>query len=312
MSWKDETDEIHRRRALSLEQGGTEAIARHHNKGKLTIRERIDALLDPDSFDEIGRGAGASDEDGFSPANYVLGFGRIDGRRVVVGGEDFTLKGGSPSAAGFRKSVYAEDVALQYKVPLIRLHEGAGGSVGGTGKASLPAPVFERQRFQSVARTMGEVPVASAALGAVAGMPAGRLVASHFSVMSKATAQILTAGPAVVARAMGEQISKEDLGGWKVHTRNGTVDNGAEDEAACFAEIRRFLSYLPPNIWELPPLGPQDDPADRTEEALLDIVPASGARPSTCAGCWGWSWTGTAFSRWGGAMAAARSPGSRG
>ena len=278
MSWKTESDEIHRRRKAALAQGGPDSVARHHAKGKLTVRERADALLDPGSFDEIGRGAGAEGPDGFEPANYLLGFGKIDGRRVVVGGEDFTMKGGSPSAAGYRKSVYAEDLALQYKVPLIRLHEGAGGSVGGTGKASLPAPVFERQRFISVARCMGTVPVASAALGAVAGMPAGRLVASHFSVMSKATAQILTAGPAVVARAMGEQATKEELGGAQVHTKNGTVDNGAEDEAACFAEIRRFLSYLPPHIAELAPVHACDDPVDRQEEALLEIVPRERRR----------------------------------
>ncbi|MFK7943006.1 MAG: acyl-CoA carboxylase subunit beta [Paracoccaceae bacterium] len=278
MSWKDETDEIHRRREAALAQGGADSVARHHAKGKLTVRERADALLDPGSFDEVGRGAGAMGEDGFEPANYVLGFGKIDGRRVVVGGEDFTMKGGSPSAAGFRKSVYAEDLALQYRVPLIRLHEGAGGSVGGAGKASLPAPVFDRQRFVSVARCMGTVPVASAALGAVAGMPAGRLVASHFSVMSKATAQILTAGPAVVARAMGEQTTKEELGGAQVHTKNGTVDNGAEDEVACFAEIRRFLSYLPAHIDELAPLAACDDPTDRQEDALLEIVPRDRRR----------------------------------
>ena len=273
MSWKDETDEIHRRRAKALEQGGADAIARQHNKGRLTIRERVDAVLDPGSFDEIGPIAGASGDDGFEPANFVLGFGKVDGRRVVVGGEDFTLKGGSPSAAGFRKSVFTEDVALQYKLPLIRLHEGAGGSVGGTGKASLPSPVFDRARFRSVAQTMGTVPVATAAMGAVAGLPAGRLVASHFSVMSKSTAQVLTAGPAVVERAVGEKKTKEKLGGAQVHTKNGTVDNGAEDEIDCTQQIRRFLSYMPDNIWTLPPMGPQDDPVDRQEDALLDIVP---------------------------------------
>ena len=112
MSWQDETDEIHRRREAALAQGGPESVARHHAKGKLTVRERAAALLDEDSFDEVGRGAGAMGENGFEPANYLLGFGKIDGRRVVVGGEDFTMKGGSPSAAGFRKSVYAEDLAL--------------------------------------------------------------------------------------------------------------------------------------------------------------------------------------------------------
>ncbi|MEM6622177.1 MAG: carboxyl transferase domain-containing protein [Pseudomonadota bacterium] len=278
MSWRDETDEIHRRRAAALTQGGAQSVARQHAKGKLTIRERIDALLDPDSFDEIGRGAGAMGDDGFEPANYVLGFGRIEGRRVLVGGEDFTMKGGSPSAAGYRKSRYTEDLALQYRCPLIRLHEGAGGSVGGTGKASLPAPVFEPHRFISVARCMATVPVASGAMGAVAGMPAGRLVASHFSAMAAATAQILTAGPAVVERAMGEKKTKEELGGAQIHTKNGTVDNAAADEAEVFAQIRRFLSYLPSNIWELAPRADEDDPVDREEEALLDIVPRDRRR----------------------------------
>ena len=281
MTWKKETDGIVRRRQLALEQGGADAIAKHHSKGRLTIRERIDKLLDPGSLEEVGPMAGTAihNEDGdlidFDPANFVLGFGKVEGRRIIIGGEDFTMRGGSPSPAGLRKSVYAEELAVQYKLPLVRLHEGSGGSVGGTdGKgASLPRPVNAPARFQSIAQAMATVPVATAALGAVAGLPAGRLVASHFSVMSKATAQILTAGPAVVARAMGEQKTKEELGGWKVHTKNGTVDNGAEDEAECFAEIRRFLSFMPDNIEQLAPVTECNDPVERAEETLLDIVP---------------------------------------
>ncbi|MDD9889781.1 MAG: propionyl-CoA carboxylase, partial [Gammaproteobacteria bacterium] len=278
MTWKEETDEIVRRRELALEQGGAESIAKHHGKGKLTIRERINKLLDPDSFEEVGptAGAGNYDENGelisLDPANFVLGFGTVDGRRIIVGGEDFTMRGGSPSPAGLRKSVYAEELAVQYKLPLVRLHEGSGGSVGGTGGKgqNLPGPVNAPARFRSVAEAMATVPVATAALGAVAGLPAGRLVASHFSVMSKATAQILTAGPAVVERAMGEKKTKEELGGWKVHTKNGTVDNGAENEEACLAEIRRFLSFMPDNIERLAPVIECDDPIERTDEALLD------------------------------------------
>ena len=282
MNWKAETDEIAQRRQLALEQGGTDAIAKHHGKGKLTIRERVDKLLDSGSFEEIGPTAGAAnyDENGeldsFDPANFVLGFGQVEGRRIIVGGEDFTMRGGSPSPAGLRKSIYAEELAVQYKLPLVRLHEGSGGSVGGTsgkGGASLPGPVNAPARFRSVAEAMATVPVATAALGAVAGLPAGRLVASHFSVMSKATAQILTAGPAVVARAMGEQKTKDELGGWKVHTKNGTVDNGAADETECLTQIQRFLSFMPPNIEQLAPVIDCDDPVDRTDEALLDIIP---------------------------------------
>ena len=281
MSWEKEVAEIQARKDLSLEQGGTEGIARQHEKGRLTIRERIDCLLDINSFVEHGPGAGFAEKndegviESFSPANYVVGFGQVNGRRLVVGGEDFTLKGGSPNASGLRKSVYAEELAVQYRLPLVRLHEGSGGSVGGTGGAgpSLPGPVNAPARFRSVAQAMATVPVASAALGAVAGLPAGRLVSSHFSVMSKSTAQILTAGPAVVERAMGEKKSKDELGGWKVHTKNGTVDNGAEDEAACIAEIRRFLSYMPDNIDQLAPVLPCDDPVDRCDEHLLEVVP---------------------------------------
>lgn len=281
MTWNLEAEEIALRRRISLQQGGKDAIAKQHSRGKLTIRERINYLLDVGSFEEIGSTSGSANYDkdgnlvGFDPANFVLGFGKIFGRNVVVGGEDFTLKGGSPSPSGLRKSVYAEDLALQYKMPLVRLHEGSGGSIGGSsGKSNnLPAPVNAPARFHSVAECLANIPVATAALGPVAGLPAARLVASHFSVMSKQTAQILTAGPAVVARAMGERKTKEELGGWKVHTRNGTVDNCAEDEFGCFSQIRRFLSFLPCSINELPPVHDCNDPADRSEEFLLEIVP---------------------------------------
>lgn len=284
MSWKDEVDKIYQRRELAKEQGGEQAIAAQHRRGRLTVRERIDAVLDDGSFDEVGMGAGESelDDDGnikeFAPANFVLGFGKIDGRRVVVGGEDFTLKGGSPSPAGLRKSVYTEQLAVKHRVPLIRLHEGAGGSVGKPKTKTLSAPVFEPARFRSVAQAMASVPVASAAMGAVAGLPAGRLVASHFSVMSKKTAQILIAGPAVVERAMGEKLTKDELGGPNVHTKNGTVDNASEDEGEAFEQIRQFLSYLPSHVWELAPVASCDDPVERREEALLDIVPRDRRR----------------------------------
>ncbi len=295
MSWEPESDEIRRRRELALAQGGEAAVARQHEKGRLTIRERIDALADPGSFDEIGRGAGAPVRGpdgaliGFEPANYVLGFATVNGRRVVVGGEDFTMKGGSPSPAGLRKSVYTEDLALQYRLPLIRLHEGAGGSVGGAGGGpSLPAPVFAPSRFRPVAQCLACLPVATAALGAVAGLPAARLVSAHFSVMSKPTAQVLTAGPAVVERAMGEQATKDELGGWKVHTKNGTVDNAGEDEADCLAQIRAFLAYLPDSVWDLPPVLPCDDPVDRAEEGLVSLVPRERRRAFDMRRAIGW------------------------
>ena len=140
MTWEKEVAELNRRRILAKQQGGTEGVAKQHSYGRLTIRERIEILLDKDSFQEHGQATAIPDYDdddnfvGFVPANYVLGFGRIDSRRVVVGGEDFTLKGGSPNSAGLRKSIYAEHLAVQYKVPLVRMLEGGGGSVKSGGK----------------------------------------------------------------------------------------------------------------------------------------------------------------------------------
>ena len=281
MSWEKETEELARKRVLAQAQGGEEGIARQHAKGFLTVRERTEALLDPGSFQEIGGASGDAtrDDEGnltdFTPANYVLGFGMVGGRRCVVGGEDFTLKGGSPNAAGLRKSVYAEELACTYRVPLVRLHQGAGGSVAGAGAGkpkTVGAPVNSTPRFKSVAQAMATVPVASAALGAVAGLPAARLVSSHFSVMTKES-QVLVAGPAVVERALRRTLTKEELGGPGIHARNGVVDTLVEDEAAACAEIRRFLSYLPPNVWELPPCTPANDPPDRRAEEVIEIVP---------------------------------------
>ena len=137
MNWKKETEQISLRQKLAKAQGGKEAIELQHKKGRLTLRERIEILVDKDSFQEQGEIAGGSElnEKGeiesFTPANFILGFAKINNKPVVVGGEDFTVKGGSPNPAGLRKSVYTEELALQYKMPLVRLHEGGGGSVAG-------------------------------------------------------------------------------------------------------------------------------------------------------------------------------------
>jgi acetyl-CoA carboxylase carboxyltransferase component len=135
-------------------------------------------------------------------------------------------------------------------------------------------PVYETSRFLSIAQIMKIVPVASAAVGAVAGFPAARLAASHFSVMTRDTAQVLIGGPALVERALGEKLTKQELGGAKIHTRSGVVDNVAKDEVDAIAQMKRFLTYLPTNVFSLPPCeeNPADDP-DRRADELLDIIP---------------------------------------
>ncbi|MDH5673318.1 MAG: hypothetical protein OEZ06_14285 [Myxococcales bacterium] len=292
MSWKEEVEGIEKRRELAGRQGGPEAIAKHHERGKLTVRERVGGLFDEGSFREVAPLAGSPHfENGeltdFTPANYVLGTGRIGGRICAVGGEDFTIRGGSPSPGGLRKSVYAETLALRYRIPLVRLHEGGGGSVGGsaggsaggsggsgsTPRAPGPDGLNSVPRFMSVMEVLGMVPVVSAAMGPTAGMPAARMAASHFTLMVKDTSQVMVGGPALVERAVGKRLSKEELGGHRVHLSNGVVDNLAKDEADAFAQIRRFLSYLPENVHKLPPVLPCDDPIERADEALLSIIP---------------------------------------
>lgn len=290
MSWDGEVAGIRQRRELAAAQGGLDAIAKQHERGKLTVRERIDELLDPGSFREYGRIAGGAvlDDDGhiaaFTPANYVVGFGRINTRPVVIGGEDFTVKGGSPNASGLRKSVYAEHLAVAYRTPLLRLLEGGGGSVGSGAEdpkkpRTVGEPVYSVPRFAIIAEAMGKVPVASAALGPVAGFPAGRLVASHFSVMARGTAQVMIGGPALVKRALGRDVTKEELGGAAVHAKSGVVDNIAEDEHDALAQMRQFLSYLPQHVWEPAPRQTCDDPLDRCEDALGAIVPRNRRHP---------------------------------
>ncbi len=287
MSWENDVREIERRRHLAKQQGGPEGIARQHAKGRLTIRERIDALLDAASFQEQGKATALPEYDendqltGYVPANYVVGFGKIDQRRIIVGGEDFTLKGGSPNAAGLRKSVYAEHLAARYKLPLVRLLEGGGGSVKGSGRrgGTVGEPVYAQPRFKIIADVMGKVPIVSAAMGAVAGFPAGRLVASHFSVMTRHTAQVLIGGPALVERALGVRLTKEELGGVDVHSISGIVDNIAEDEYDAFRQIRQFLSYLPSNVWQRAPRLDCADTPQRMEQELLDIVPQDSNAP---------------------------------
>ena len=286
LSWEKDIKEIKKREKLSLKQGGEEAVNKQHAKGRKTLRERIDFILDKDSFDEIGKISGSANlndrgelED-FTPANFLLGFGKINKRDIIIGGEDFTLKGGSPNPAGLRKSIYTEDLALKYKLPLIRLHEGGGGSVTGSGgsakKPTIPnsEPVFSKNRFQSLAKCLGVVPVASAALGPVAGLPAARLVASHFSVMTK-NSQVIIAGPAVVKRALGIEVTKEDLGGPEVHLKSGVVDNLAEDEEDALHQIQSFLSYLPDNYMNLPAPISSTDKVNRIEKDLASIIPVN-------------------------------------
>jgi acetyl-CoA carboxylase carboxyltransferase component len=287
MSWEREVEEIRRRRALAKQLGGDEAVARQHARGRLTVRERIEALVDKGTFREQGSVTGVSERDAegnlvdFRAANAVVGTARIDGRPCVVSGDDFTVRGGAYSAVGMQKSEYADRLAVRRRIPLVRLLEAGGATVSGiTGVRGRSGYDFVggATSNQVLVEARATVPMVSAALGPVAGFPAARLVASHFSLMTRETSQVLVGGPALVERATGERVAKEELGGARVHGRNGVVDNVAEDEPDVWRQIRAFLSFLPGNVWEGPPVADCDDPRDRAEQGLLALVPRDHRR----------------------------------
>ena len=286
MGWDEELDELAHRRNLAADMGGEESVARQHATGRLTVRERLDELLDPGSFREVGAltGRATYDEDGvltdFVPANFLTGTGRVDGRRVAVAADDFTVRGGAADASIVEKQVYAERMAGELRVPMIRLVDGTGGggsvkSLEDFGRTYVPY----NPAWDHVVGNLSVIPVIAAALGPVAGLGAARLVTSHFSVMLRDLAQVFVAGPAVVEAGMGEVVHKEGLGGWRTAVRSGAVDNVVDSEAEAFDEIRRFLSYLPLNVGDLPPVVASDDDASRTDNDLRDVVPRNRRHP---------------------------------
>ena len=281
MSWESDIEELRRRQALAREMGGEERVAKHRSLGKLTVRERVAALLDPGSFHEVGSITGSAEYGpdgamiGFTPVPFIFGRGLIEGRPVVVAGDDFTVRGGSADMAGKRKQEVAEQMARELRLPMIRLVDGSGG--GGSVKTYETSGftyVPANPAWDDVVANLSEVPVVALALGSVAGLGAARMVTSHYSMIVKGTAQMFTAGPPVV-KQIGEDLTKEELGGSSIHAKNGAVDDEVESEAEGFVRARQFLSYLPSSVHALPPRGAQGDDPGRREEMLIKIVPRS-------------------------------------
>lgn len=262
--------------------GGVDKVKRQHDQGRLTVRERIDKLIDRGSFHEIGAvsGIGEYDSSGelqkLTPANCVFGRARVDGRTVVVVGDDFTVRGGSADASISAKPLMAEEMAHDFRLPIIRIIEGSGGggsvkTIETKGAANLPGGIGGTRWYRFTTENLSRVPVVALGLGSVAGLGAARLASSHYSIMTRNSAMFV-AGPPVV-KALGQDLSKEELGGADIQTRAGAVDHAVDTEEEAFACARRFLSYLPSSVYELPPTLPCADKPERSEEALLNAVP---------------------------------------
>lgn len=310
--WHSTLDDVARLRQIASARFAPDStdpgVVRQRGRGKLTCRERIDLLLDPDSFREVGSVAGFTswDEDGqisaFTPANHVGGWGEIAGRTGIVCADDFTSRGGHADGAIGAKSMHLDRLSLEMRIPSVRLLDGSsgGGSVAamvpeqkkegeskalestgairagrprvtGSGGSFLPPHLGSTLYTEQLAT----VPVVNVLLGSVVGIGAAKAVLGHFSVMVRDIAQLFVAGPPVVAHAMGYDVTKEDLGGWHIHCCNGSVDNLAETESAAIEQTRRFLSYLPANVFETPPVLPprSDDPPDRRDAGLTGLIP---------------------------------------
>ncbi|MGK0173113.1 MAG: acetyl-CoA carboxylase carboxyltransferase component [Gammaproteobacteria bacterium] len=289
MSWNKEVQELNHRRELAAQMGGPEGIERQRKRGKLTVRERIDAIADPGSFREIRSLVGTATYDAnnelesFLPKGAVEGTVKLNGRKAVVTAGDFTVRGGSASSS-FRGMIGQEpsaaDHAREWRLPYIRLLDAAGGSVRGfeeLGRTYLPDG---NTWVATEVKLLSEVPVVSAVLGSVAGLPAVDAPLSHFSIMVEGMSQIFPGGPPVVKAALGYDITKEELGGDHIHVRqSGCIDNLAKTEVDAYEQIRRFLSYLPSSVHEAAPRAePQDDP-QRREEALLSLIPKNKRKP---------------------------------
>lgn len=284
MVWKPELEDLARRREMAKQMGGADKVKRQREGGRLTVRERIELMVDQGSLLEVGSIAGKAEYDAqgklvqLMPSNFVFGRGKVNGRPVIVAGDDFTVRGGSADATIKEKQVLAELMAQELRQPIIRIIEGSGGggsvkTIETTGRANLPGGLTPSTwQFRYTTENLGHVPVVALGLGSVAGLGAARLTASHYSVMTKGTSAVFVAGPPVVART-GESLDKQELGGWKIQTKAGAVDEAVDTEEQAFEKARRFLSYLPSSVDELPPLAePRDAPAGRAD-TLATMIP---------------------------------------
>jgi len=270
-AWEPILANLEQRRAASREMGGAERVAKQHARGKLDARQRIEALFDPGTFAELGAFTGAID----TPADaLVAGLGRIDGRPALAGVEDFTVLGGSIGNGAADKRYRLAQLARQERVPLVFMLEGAGHRL--TNKASGRKP----NDLQALAELSGLVPMVCLVLGPSAGHGALTAPLSDFVVMTP-DSQLFSAGPPLVRDAIGEDVTKEELGGPQVHIEtSGVAHNLAADDADAIATARRYLSYFPPNAWSAPPFDPGGhDTGPRRLDDLLDVIPPNARQP---------------------------------
>ena len=282
MSSEDHLKELERREQEALEGGGEERIRKQHDAGKLTARERLDLLFDPNTFEELDsfvihgcRDFGMENRR-IAGDGVVCGHGHIDGRLVYAFAQDFTVFGGSVSEANAQKICKVMDLARKMGAPVIGLNDSGGARIQ-EGVASLAgyADIFLRNTLAS-----GVVPQISAIMGPCAGGAVYSPAITDFVAMVQDSSYMFLTGPDVIRTVMNEEVTTRDLGGAEMHsTRSGVAHFATADDSSCVALIRELMSYLPSNNREDPPkLDPTDDP-ERTDEILDSLIPEDPNKP---------------------------------
>lgn len=276
--WEQLLGELSRRREIAMAGSGAEKIAREHRYGRSTARERIEKLADAGTFLEFGTFVLTPTEDGSPLAStFVCGVCDIEGRTVAIGAEDYSIEGGGTGVHLARYkggwSGFIEELAIGYKLPLVMLINGVGGSVLLQDEIGYPELQSANPTFPMF-DLLEQVPVIAAVLGPTAGSSAARANISHFSVMTKDNGCLFAGGPPVVKQALGLEVDKFALGGADVHTRHsGLIDNQVANEDEALATVKKVLSYLPDNVWGRAAV--KDEWSTEDQNDLLSIVSPS-------------------------------------
>ncbi len=276
--WDAMLADLERRQREARAMGGPEKLERRRAEGRLDARARVEHLLDPGSFSELGTLVGGLREPGApaTPADaLVAGMGRIEGCPVLVGSEDFSVMGGSIGPGAADKRYRLTQLAAQERVPLVMLLEGAGHRLTNALRPRGRGP----NDLQGLAALSGLVPTVCVVMGPSAGHGALTAPLMDFVIMVEGAA-LFSAGPPLVEAAIGQKVSKEELGGTRVHVdQSGVAHNRAPDDAAALEIARRYLSYFPRNSGEAPPRRDGNDTGERRLDSILQLLPADDRRP---------------------------------
>ena len=265
--------ELREKKAIAALGGGAKSIERQHEAGRFTARERIARLLDPSTFVEMNMLAALPEdsEKGLYGDGVVVGHGKIDGRRVCIYAQDYTVRVGTTGPIHRSKITGIIDMAIKIGAPAIGIWDSAGGRLDVENK---PLPISRSSIFYRCTQASGIVPQISAMMGPGAGNAGYAVALTDFIFMIDKKSYTFATGPVAVKEVLGEEITKEELGGAKVHTQlSGLADMRVATEDECFARIRALLSYLPSNNRESPPRIPPGDDPERIDEQIGDIVP---------------------------------------